>query len=72
MRGFTVVVPLCGAAFASTVGAMTVMIEGKAVAPGVHEDGLVSVVAGPTVNDIEGADTCNVCKGSGKCRYCHN
>ncbi|KAI9612759.1 hypothetical protein H4Q26_007918 [Puccinia striiformis f. sp. tritici PST-130] len=43
MKCFIVTVALCGAAFASTIGAMNVVIKGKECKPSIPQEGVIGV-----------------------------
>ncbi|KNF04043.1 hypothetical protein PSTG_02751 [Puccinia striiformis f. sp. tritici PST-78] len=57
MKCSIITATLCGAAFASIIGAMNVVIDGKDVKPTIPEDGDIPVMAGP--------EACGFCKGEG-------
>jgi hypothetical protein len=61
MKSFIITAALCGAAFASIVGAMNVIIEGKEVKPTMPEEGVTAVST-----EI---DECKFCEATG-CRNC--
>ncbi|KAA1121963.1 hypothetical protein PGTUg99_009985 [Puccinia graminis f. sp. tritici] len=61
MKSFIFTAALCGAAFASIVGAMNVIIEGKEVKPTIPQEGVTTV----NTEIFE----CKDCKGAG-CRRC--
>ncbi|KAA1073364.1 hypothetical protein PGT21_009992 [Puccinia graminis f. sp. tritici] len=61
MKSFIFTAALCGAAFASIVGAMNVIIEGKEVKPTIPQEGVTTV----NTEIFE----CKYCEGAG-CRRC--
>ncbi|KAA1124374.1 hypothetical protein PGTUg99_029561 [Puccinia graminis f. sp. tritici] len=61
MKSFTLTALLCGATFASIVGAMNVIIGGKEVKPAIPGEGVAAV----STEIFE----CRYCAGAG-CRRC--